>query len=520
MEKQQSIIIIGGGVGGLFCGAILSKEGYNVTVFEQHCKIGGGLHQFKREGVEFETGMHMIGTFQRGGVLNKICSYLGIMNKLSILPSDDNCFELFQIGSDQKKYRYAKGAERFIETLAAEFPEERENIKRYVDAMYDIVKESKMFNLELSDYTIRYLPKYMTSVGEFIDSFTENERLRAVLALSNPLYSGEQYKTPAYIHVIISTLFIDGAARFVGGSQQLAEALTNLIHQQGGGVFTRNGVKHIEIKDKEIEYIVTADGEKHQADWYISAIHPSSLFELMDTSKIQRSYWQRINSIPNSYSAFTLFIIFKPDSFPYMNYTGYYIDDYSKVWKHGEYMPDEFPNGMMYITPPETMNDKYAKKMIINCIMNFDAVKKWENTTVGKRGEEYIMFKKRCEEQIINKMEKVFPDIRACIKSVYSASPLTIRDFYNQKEGALYGMKKDCNNITLSHIPVRTKLKNLLLTGQNINLHGIVGTPLTAVYTCAELLGLEYLLKKIQDNYNETTFNLSEMEKTSGTDDI
>ena len=501
---KQSVIIIGGGIGGLFCGAILSKEGYDVKIFEQHYKIGGGLHQFEREGIEFETGMHMIGTFQPGGVLNKICSYLGIMDKLSILPTDDDCFEHFQIGSDQKVYRYAKGAERFIETLAAEFPEEKENIRNYVKAMYDIVKESKMFNLEISDYTIQYLPKFMISVGDFIDSFTQNERLRSVLALSNPLYGGERYKTPAYIHVIICTLYIEGAARFVGGSQQLADVLVDLISQSGGGVYTHNGVKHIEIKDKEIEYIVTADGEKHQSDWYISAIHPSSMFQLMDTSKIKRSYWQRINSIPNSYSAFTLFIIFKPESFPYLNYTGYYIDDYSQVWKHGEYSPDEFPNGMMYITPPVTMNDKYAQKMIINCIMSFDAVKKWENTTVGKRGEEYLVFKKRCENQIINKLEKVFPNIRACIKSVYSASPLTIRDFYNQKEGALYGVKKDCNNITLSHIPIRTKLKNLLLTGQNINLHGIVGTPLTSIFTCAELLGLEYLLNEINQSANDT----------------
>ena len=497
MEKKESIIIIGGGIGGLFCGAILSKEGYDITIFEQHNRIGGGLHHFKREGIEFETGMHVIGTFQEGGVLNKICTYLGIMDKLSILPTDKDCFELFQIGSDQKIYRYAKGADRFIETLAAEFPEERENIKRYVQAMYDIMNGSKMFNLEINDYTAQYLPKLTISVGEFIDSFTENERLRAVLALSNPLYGGEQYKTPVYIHAIISALYIDGAARFVGGSQQLADALTDLVRQSGGGVYARNGVEHIEIKDKEIEYVVTADGEKHRADWYISAIHPSSLFNLMDRSKIQRSYWQRIDSIPNSYSAFTLFIIFKPDSFPYLNYTGYYIDDYSQVWKHGEYLPDEFPNGMMYLTPPVTMNDKYAQKMIINCIMSFDAVRQWENTTVGNRGEEYNAFKKRCEGQIIDKLEKIFPDIRACIKSVYSGSPLTIRDFYNQKEGSLYGVKKDCNNITLSHIPVRTKLKNLLLTGQNINLHGIVGTPLTAIYTCAELLGLEYLLGRI-----------------------
>ncbi|MDR0872795.1 MAG: NAD(P)/FAD-dependent oxidoreductase [Prevotellaceae bacterium] len=500
MDKKQTVIIIGGGIGGLFCAAILSKEGYDVQVFEQHYKIGGGLHTFKREGVEFETGMHVVGTFHEGGVMNKICSWLGIMDKLSILPSDDDCFELFQIGSDGKTYRYAKGAERFIDTLAQDFPEERENITRYVQAMYDIVSKSKMYNLEYGDFSIQFLEEFMLSVGNFIDSFTQNEKLRAVLALSNPLYGGDRYQTPAYIHCVISVLYIESAGRFVGGSQQLADVLVELIQNNGGKVFTRNGVKNIEIKDKNIEYIETADGKRHTADWYISTIHPSSLFKLMDMSKIQRSYWQRIDSIPNSYSSFTVYIIFKPESFPYMNHTGYYIDDYSQVWSHGEYNADTFPNGMMYLTPPTTMTDKWAQKMIINCIMSFDAVQQWEDTTVGKRGEEYNAFKKRCEQQILDKMEKLFPNIKDCIKSVYSASPLTIRDFYSQKEGALYGVKKDCENIMLSHIPVRTKLKNLLLSGQNINLHGIVGTPLTALNTCGELIGLELLLNKI-NNY-------------------
>lgn len=515
---KQTVNIIGGGVGGLFCGAILSKEGYEVTVFEQHYKIGGGLHHFKRDGIEFETGMHVIGSFQQGGVLNKICSYLGIMDKLAILPADDNCFELFQIGSDHKKYRFAKGAERFIETLAAEFPEEKENIKRYVQAMYTIVNEVELFNLRYSGTVQHHSPEFIMSVGDFINSFTHNERLRSVLALQNPLYGGEQYKTPAYIHAIVSVIYIESAARFVGGSQQLADALVGVIEQNGGKVFTRKGVTRIEICDvrcatcdvqcvtvknrkSQIEYLITADGEKHTADWYISAIHPSSLFKLLDTSKIQRSYWQRIDSIPNSYSVFTVYIVFKPESFPYMNYTGYYVDDYSKVWNIDDYVPNEFPNGMMYLTPPVTMNDTYAQKMIVNCIMNFDTVKKWEHTTVGKRGEEYEAFKKQCEEQVINKLEKIFPDIRASIKSVYSATPLTIRDFFSQKEGSLYGVKKDCNNMMLSHIAVRTKLKNLLLTGQNIDLHGMVGTPLSAVSTCGELLGMEYLLGEINKDF-------------------
>ncbi|MDR0687134.1 MAG: NAD(P)/FAD-dependent oxidoreductase [Prevotellaceae bacterium] len=504
MEHNQSIAIIGGGVGGLFCGAILSKEGYRVSIFEQHYKIGGGLHQFRRDGVTFETGMHVVGAFQQGGALRRICSYLGIMDQLEILPEDDSCYELFHIGCDQKKYPMPKGAKRFAEALCAEFPEEKENIARYMQELYKICDEVKLYSLENTEVveasTMPFMgnsENFLKSVGGFINSFTKNERLRAVLAFGNPLYAGEQHKTPAYIHAFISKFCIEGASRFVGGSQQLADALSRVITDAGGIVAAANGVRRIEIEGKSIDHIVTADGAKRRADWYISSIHPSSLFRLLDASKLQRSYRERIDSIPNTYSAFMLYLVFKPGTFPFFNYTYYYQDDYSMTWEHDVYTADTWPKGLMCATPPATAHDVFAEKMIVSCIMNFETVRQWEHTTTGKRGAAYLAFKQRCEQQALCKLEQIFPHIRTCIKSTYCATPLTIRDYYNQKEGAMYGVKNDCNNMALSHISVRTKLKNLLLTGQNINLHGILGVPLTAIHTCAELVGMEYLLNKI-----------------------
>ena len=501
MTKKENVIIIGAGVGGLFCGAILSKEGYHVRVFEQHYQIGGGLHQFKIDDVEFETGMHVAAAFHEGGVLNRLCSYLGIMEQLTVLPTDDDCFELLHIGADHKTYKMPKGRKQYTEKLINDFPDEKENIERYLHAIYNICDNIKLYNLEYSDNIYQEnAPELIVSVGDFINSFTQNERLRTVLSFSNPLYAGDRFKTPAFVHAMISKFYIEGAVRFVGGSRQLADALAKVITDAGGEVQPKNGVVNIEIEDKAISYIETADGQKHTADMYISSIHPSSLFNILDKSKLQKSYWKRIDSIPNSYSVFCAFIIFKPECFKFFNHTCYYLDDDDANWQHEVYNEDNWPRGMMYLTPPVTENDCFAEKMIVNCIMKYDTVRKWEHTFTGERGDEYETFKKQCVNKIINKLEKIYPDIRNCIKSVYSSSPLTIRDYYNQKEGAIYGSKQDCNNMALSHISIRTKLNNLLLTGQNINLHGILGVPLTAIRTCAELLGMEYIINKINFN--------------------
>ena len=52
---NKSAVIIGGGLGGLFTGAILSKEGIKVTVIEKNAIIGGGLQSFNRFGEIFDT---------------------------------------------------------------------------------------------------------------------------------------------------------------------------------------------------------------------------------------------------------------------------------------------------------------------------------------------------------------------------------------------------------------------------------------------------------------------------------
>lgn len=53
--------------------------------------------------------------------------------------------------------------------------------------------------------------------------------------------------------------------------------------------------------------------------------------------------------------------------------------------------------------------------------------------------------------------------------------------------------------MALSQLPVITKVDNLLLTGQNNNLHGFCGVPLTAINTAEAILGRNFVLNKINE---------------------
>ena len=94
-------------------------------------------------------------------------------------------------------------------------------------------------------------------------------------------------------------------------------------------------------------------------------------------------------------------------------------------------------------------------------------------------------------------MEAAHAGFGDCIESVEASSPLTIRDFCGVKEGSMFGFSKDYKNIVLSQVPVVTKVSNLLLTGQNNNLHGFCGVPLTAIITSEVILGQNVIVNKI-----------------------
>lgn len=496
---MKTAIIIGGGLGGLFTGAILAKEGLRVTVLEKNAMAGGGLQTFKRFGEKFDTGMHVIGGMQPGGNIRRICQYLGIMDKVELMDVDTDCTDSLYFAEDKKTYRIQKGKEGFVNSLATYFPEEKSHLEAYVKAIFAITDDVDLFNLRPSTDMFKvHSEDFLMSAEAFIAKYILDPKLRSVLAYMNPLYGGRHDETPAFIHAIISTLYINGASRFVGGSDKFAHLLTSVIEQAGGSVVTHDGVEWVEVNDRHVDFVRTRKGKEYRGDYYISAIHPCTLLKLMPEKSFPKAYRNRLESIPNAYSAFSVYIKLKPNTFPYINHSEYYMTKYDEIWNFGEHH-DTWPLGFLFMTSPEENQGAYSNKVLITAPMLYDEVRRWEKTTVGHRGAEYEAWKEKMTQQLLERVEEMHPHFKECIDKVNASSPLTIRDFYGVKEGALSGYSKDYKNMALSQLPVVTKIDNLLLTGQNNNLHGFCGVPLTAISTAEAILGRNYVLDKLNE---------------------
>ncbi|MBR5984402.1 MAG: NAD(P)/FAD-dependent oxidoreductase [Bacteroidales bacterium] len=492
--EQKTVLIIGGGLGGLVTGALLAKEDYKVTVLEKNAIIGGGLQTIRRKGVDFATGMHFFGGFNKGDNLYKIFDYLGIADKLNLMPTDENACDVVTIADDNATYRLPKGKENLVKYLSGIFPDETENIRQYIDKLFELSQEEDLFYMRERSAEPNFTSlseDFINPYNVLIDKYIHNPKLKRLLYYLKPLFGGEENTTPAFFNALLSVLHIGGTFQFVGSGQQMVDLLKKIIEDKGGSVISNEEVTNIEVEDHLVTKVVTKNGNSYTADSYISDVHPDVLMKIISDNAFPAAFRKRLKLIPESTSSFKVYIKFKEKSFPFLNNANFYYNS-NLNW----------PQGIMYVTPPVENQGEFAKSMAIISLMDYADVKKWENTETGHRGEEYEQWKQKTTEKVLDVMENIYPNFRNFIDFSFASSPLTIRDFLGNKEGSIYGFQKDSRNLMLSQMSVTTKVKNLFLTGQNVNIHGFCGVSLTAIETAEALVGHNTIVKKINEHYN------------------
>ena len=501
-DTTFDIVIIGSGLGGLLCGHILSQEGFSVCILEKNKQIGGSLQTFVRERCIFDTGIHYIGGLQEGQPLHQYYKYFKVIDKLKLQKLDEDGFDILGFTGDEVRYKYAQGYENFVNVLAEQFPSEKEGITRFCESVQEFCKRFPLYNLEEGEMSTMESGFLEVNAKQHIETFTPNKKLQSILGGSNSLYAGVGDKSPFYMHALILNSYIQSSYRCIDGGSQITRILTRYILQQGGVIRKHAEVTKLVMNGEVIGSVQLADGSEIKGKNFISNIHPATLLNILETDRIRPAYRNRINGLENTVSVFILNIVLKKDTFKYLNYN-YYHCEHEDVWSTANYTQESWPEGYGIFSPASSKSREYADGLTIMAYMRFEEMEPWKDTfnIVGKeddRGESYEFFKKQKSEKLIDYAERQFPGLRDCIKSYYSSTPLTYRDYIGSVDGSLYGILKDNNDPLKTFISPKTRISNLFHTGQNLNMHGVYGVSVGAVKTCFEFVDQKYLLDKIR----------------------
>lgn len=498
-REDFDVVIIGSGLGGLLCGAILSKNGLRVCVLEKHHQIGGNLQTFKRKGIEFNSAMHYVGSMDKSQILYQVFSYLDVLDQTGLEKLDSSCYE--KIYLCHKEYSHANGMEEYRKRLISYFPDEKQAIDSYLKKIREVWDSTSVLNLQdfrnLYDAETQYT---QVNAYDYIDSLTDNRELKALLGVTSALYAGIPERSPLLTHAIISYHYIQSAYKFSGGSGKIAAALEQVIIQHGGEVRRNHEVKRILFEERNACGVELKNGEHVNGKSFISNIHPALTVKLVEPGRFRKAYVNRIQELENTIGSFCVYVKLRKHTFKNVN-SNVFISSIMEVWNAGIYDRVEWPSACMLYTTPHKTRPEYAESVTISAFMKYKELNQWEETTVEKRGEEYTHFKKQKAEALIDLVETRFPGIRESVDEYYTATPLTFRDYTGIPEGSVYGILKDCNNPRRSYISPNTRVPNLYLTGQNsgVGLHGMLGVTVSAFFTCANFIDIGQLLREIRN---------------------
>ena len=462
---MNDVLIIGSGLGGLECGALLAKRGLKVLVLERSNQPGGCMQSFRRGGLHYDTGLHYVGGLAPGQAMHDAFAELGLLD----LPWERMDDDFDHVVISGRRFAFHQGYEAFAEGLAKDFPHQREALQSYV---------LRLQNITAADMDV--------CAYDYLCQTFSDEMLVNVVSAAAMKTELRKESLPLFNFAHTCSSYIESSWRLRGDGNLLVNKLISTIEAAGGEV--RTGCKAISMTeaDGSIRSVTCDDGQTFEAAYFISDIHPALLCQMLEgCPTVRKTFRRRMMSAENTCGMFTAQLSIKPGTLRYFAHNAF-VYDRPNVWTMSE-TNDPVKGVMISARVPEDGSD-CLRQIDLLTPMPWHECSAWAETTVGRRGDDYKTFCHRKAEQCIALAEQYIPGLHEMVEHCYTSTPLTYRDYLGSPEGGAFGMRKDCRASMLSFHSVSTPLPNLFLTGQSIILPGIEGVTMTAFETCSKIL--------------------------------
>lgn len=491
---KDSVVIIGSGLGGLQCGLILARKGMKVVILERQQQPGGCMQSFRRHGEWLDTGMHYVGGIGMGDCLYAPFRYLGLMD-LPWQHLDPQGFDRVTIGD--RTFSYAEGHEAFVETLAQDFPHQRESLQRYAALMQEV--GSHLYDSILPRDEVDFFTQslFARSTYDFLHETFSDDLLINVLSGSSLKMELAQDTLPLYTFAQANNSFVQGSYRLRGDGNLIVRRLIEQIEALGGQVICNAEVEELIEREGRLVAARCKNGEVYEGSYFISDAHPAVTVGLVkESAKMKKVYRNRIQRLDNTYGMFTTTLVLKPGMLKYFNWNQY-IYKQPNVWTYfnepgpvqGILISCRCPEEYGSVVNGQVVNDPDARILDILTPLPWDRIAPWQDTTVGHRGEDYLQFKERLYDECVTLAERFIPGLHQMVEAHYTSSPLTYRDYTLTPNGSCYGVRKDYHNPMMTLLSAKTPIPNLFLTGQSLTLHGLLGVTMSSLFTVSEIIG-------------------------------
>lgn len=493
--SKRSVLVIGGGLGGLSAAISLKQSGFDVTIIEKNQHFGGKLNRHTQDGFGFDLGPSLLTMpevferlFKRSN--RSLYDYLTLTeldlqwrtfftdNQIIDLYADltlmkDNNLNLSNKDIDELRdfYQYAEKLDKI--TQLGYFNEG-------FDRLTDIIKfHGPVTSLRAFDVG--------STMQQAINKRVSNPHLRDLLGYFVKYVGSSAKHAPAILNMMAYMQKNQGVWYVNGGLHELGNAITTLAREIGINMLTGQQVQTAVTKNKMIDKVITSDGEEIQADIYVSNMEVIPFYTKVLDIKPKKLEKMR-QKFPPASSGLVIHLGVNKE-YPQLRHHNFFFSqdsdkNYTRVFT--EHKLPEDPT--IYLvntnkTDPSQAPEGHENLKILPHIppLAYNAYTE----------KDYADFR----ELVLEKLENMgLADLRKHIVTEHMLTPHDIESMYLSHAGAIYGTLSDKKlNKGFKHPKKSEIADNLYFVGGTVNPGG--GMPMVTLsgMNAAGLITKEYM---------------------------
>lgn len=468
--ESYDVVIIGSGIGGLTCGALLSKKGFHVLVAEKHSTPGGYCTSFRRKEFVFDSAVHFSEGLGEGGTFYTILKELKVENKVEFYRLDP----LYKAIFGEDSFSVPADLKGYMTMLSDEFPQEEgiytlfETIKKLDQEINDLPAVLETWGKMLVPLKFPTVFKYYKKpFGDMMADCIQDKRLQSVISAGWPYMGLPPSRVSALQmaeHLYIA--HVEGHYYPRGGTQVLADTLVNALKNYGGELELNTRVKRILVENKRAVGIET-DKKMHATYVVSNADARQTFLNLVGSEKIPGTLLNQLNSMQPSISFFQVWLGIDIDLKDAKEHEIFLYPGYDCDYVYESALEGIIGRGCGICIPtladPGLSPENYHIVSIIYPVP-YSYKNTWE-TKNNKRGAPYKALKEEVKQKLIKTAEKVIPGLSDHIIVSEAATPVTLQRYTLNWKGAAYGWDQTPDQSSTNRLQPKTPVKNLYLAG-------------------------------------------------------
>jgi phytoene desaturase len=310
---EHRAVVIGGGIAGLATAALLSAEGWQVTVLEARDELGGRAGSWEREGFRFDTGPSW---YLMPEVFDHFFRLLGTtaQDELDLVRLDP-AYRVYSdpaTGRDPIDVRSGRAAATALfEGLE---PGAGARLDAYLDSAgdaYDLAVSRFLYDTYETTAGLRdpallrrmsqLAPLLTRTLARHVESHFADPRLRQILEYPAVFLGGSPYRVPSLYH-LMSHLDLDDAVYYpAGGFAALIAAMTRLATTSGAVIETGRRVRAITAEAGRVTGVELSDGRRVPAELVVSCAdlhHTETALLPRELQTYPERWWRRRTPSP------------------------------------------------------------------------------------------------------------------------------------------------------------------------------------------------------------------------------